>query len=65
MVLILSRYGEPNKFDQHPQGTLCKVWVGLDGDYMVYKQMSSDENNPVWEQIEKRDVLVVTACGEK
>jgi hypothetical protein len=47
--LILNRYGEPNKFDHCPEGTICKVMMGANGEYVLYKQISPDEENPVWE----------------
>jgi hypothetical protein len=62
---VLQRYGAPHKFDQFPQGTLCRVTVGLDGDFEMYKQVSPDEEKPIWElQDAKNSASVIAACEE-
>jgi hypothetical protein len=50
MQHILHRFGEPNKFDQSPYGTLCKVRNGE--SYTVYRQISHDSENPEWVLVE-------------
>lgn len=44
------RYGLPNKWDQAPYGTRCRVII--DGDREdIYIQVNVDEENPKWEPI--------------
>lgn len=50
--LHLIRNGKPNKYDQAPQGSLCKVITALSGEYDIYKQISSNTDDPIWELIE-------------
>lgn len=60
--MIITRLSAPTKLDTVPKGTLCKVVIKShefkDGEsigsdkFLVYKQISDEENNPVWEQIE-------------
>jgi len=63
---ILNRYGKPGRYDMVPYGTLCKVSSGDSGEFEVYRQISEDENVPLWELQEglmvQRLHLVVTAC---
>lgn len=62
---VLHRYGAPNKFDQCPLGTICRVTVGLDGDFEIYRQTSPDEENPIWELVDhKNGESVIAACEE-
>lgn len=47
MPPIILRLSQPTKLDHAPKGTLCLVKNELDGDN-TYRQMSDDEENPVW-----------------
>jgi hypothetical protein len=44
---IITRWGIPNKFDQYPFGTPCKVVNATKFD--LYVQFSHDANNPDWQ----------------
>lgn len=48
----LIRHSKPNKYDQAPQGSLCKVVTALSSEYDIYEQISSNTDEPVWELIE-------------
>ena len=58
MKALIERYGQPNKYDQVPYDTLCKVRNGEKHD--IYRQASHDTENPDWvivefpEDIQKR-----------
>lgn len=59
----IERFGEPNKFDQYPYGTECIVKE--ESGYRTFKQMSQDEENPRWEQVDGSDVAPVVVVKEK
>lgn len=65
---ILYRYSKPCQYDTVEHGTLCRVETGTPGKYDIYKQISKDENRPLWELQDADSVgdmqLVVTACGD-
>lgn len=46
MPSIIVRRSHPTKLDHSPKGTLCLV-KDEDGEN-TYRQMSDDEENPVW-----------------
>jgi hypothetical protein len=49
---VITRRSAPNKYDQAPYGTRCVV---VDDEKTIlehYKQISKDEENPMWEKIE-------------
>lgn len=48
---VLVRHGTPNKYDLAPKGTICKV-VSFCGQIALYEQVSDDEDNPKWVEIE-------------
>lgn len=48
---VLIRHSKPTKYDQAPQGSTCKVLKVLCVEYELYKQISSDDENPYWELI--------------
>jgi hypothetical protein len=50
---IIERRSIPNEYDQLAHGTICKVIIGIDGEYELYQQCSEDENYPHWERISK------------
>ena len=43
---IIKRFGPPNSYDLYPYGTICMV-----ADGTVYKQISREEECPLWEDI--------------
>lgn len=45
---ILIRHGEPSKYDHCEYGTLCKVMITPTERYDLYKQVSKDESEPIW-----------------
>lgn len=47
---MIVRYGMPNKLDQVPKGTICKVILSAT-DVEYYEQMSQEDEHPCWEQI--------------
>lgn len=47
--LLIIRHSKPTKYDQAPQGTVCKVVQVLSAEYTLYRQISSDEENPCWD----------------
>ena len=57
---IIIRNGKPNKYDQAPQGALCKVITSLSQDCDLYKQISSHDDEPIWEFIgtTKKDSVI-------
>ena len=46
----LLRFATPNQFDQAPQGTECIV--RLEGECLLYRQTSTNEEEPRWECID-------------
>lgn len=48
----LIRYSAPGKYDEAPIGTECIVINSGEAPKMLYRQMSQDETNPLWECIE-------------
>jgi hypothetical protein len=48
---IIYRYAPPNRYDQAPFGTLCKVAVEPNKQ-LLYIQNSNDAENPKWEIID-------------
>lgn len=61
---ILYRYGIPNKFDQAALGTICRAELGSDGQVEIYKQVSQDEENPLWELQDSKGYESVVTAGE-
>lgn len=49
--IILTRYGEPSKYDHGPFGSICKVIKAVSSKYDVYVQVNNDEENPTWHLI--------------
>lgn len=49
--LVLIRHSKPNKYDQAPLHSLCKVIIDHK-ESGLYKQISQDEDNPIWESLE-------------
>jgi len=50
-ITEIIRYAEPNKHDQWPRGTFCKVINSLDDTAKYYVQVSVDEKDPRWEPV--------------
>lgn len=50
-IIVLIRHSKPNKYDQAPYGTVCKV-INDFKESETYKQISNDQDNPIWEYIE-------------
>jgi hypothetical protein len=48
-ITQIIRYAEPNKHDQWPRGTQCKVINSLDNTVIYYVQVSADQESPRWE----------------
>jgi hypothetical protein len=48
--IVITRFGAPNIYDQYPLGTLCNSQDGS-----IYKQISRDENSPVWDRLTDDD----------
>jgi hypothetical protein len=50
---VIIRHSEPNKYDQAPYGTYCRVieekWIH------TYVQHSEDEDNPKWVHYESEE----------
>lgn len=46
--LVIRRYGQPNKEDQLPKGTICIV-ENVNFPREVWIQKSKDSENPLWE----------------
>ncbi len=53
---VLNRYGKPGQYDTVPYGTICRVQSETLGQHDIYRQISNDENNPLWELIEPQDI---------
>lgn len=53
-ITEITRYAEPNKHDQWPRGTFCKVINSLDNTVKYYVQVSADQDDPHWEEIENK-----------
>jgi len=51
MEKMLVRHDEPGKYDQAPQGTLCKSLKVHSVEFDIYMQISSQEDNPHWELV--------------
>lgn len=49
--IVLKRYSPPTKFDTAPQGSICEVTL-LTGEKHTYIQKNSDEEDPLWQQID-------------
>lgn len=47
--LCIVRAAKPNKYDQAPKNSICKVVKALSNEYDIYRQLSSDNDNPIWE----------------
>lgn len=60
---LIHRTGKPNKNDQLPFGTICKSFSTEDS-YDIYKQVSKDENKPVWEFITNIDNSIAINADE-
>ena len=45
---IIERYGPPNKMDQWPKGTICKIKNSTD----QYEQISDNQEDPIWVPLE-------------
>lgn len=50
--IVLERCGKPNKMDQFPKGTKCMAFI-TSSNIEYYEQISSDEENPIWELIDE------------
>lgn len=49
---MIIRHSKPSKLDQACFGTECKVVTTLSKEYDIYRQMSMNEENPLWVYIE-------------
>jgi hypothetical protein len=59
---MIVRHGPPSNLDTAPTGTLCKV-SNSSNKVEIYKQISHDEENPVWILIEEHDASLITDIG--
>ena len=48
MPKVFTRFSEPSQLDTADQGTLILVMKDFPKRYELYKQISSNEENPVW-----------------
>jgi hypothetical protein len=48
---MLSRCGEPTKYDHAPYGTVCKVIKTMQDEFELYIQLGADEAAPQWQSI--------------
>jgi hypothetical protein len=46
------RHSPPNKYDEAPFGTHCKVLHEVSNTYDLYIQYSKEDGHPKWELIE-------------
>lgn len=49
---MIVRFGPPSKFDTAALGTMCKV-SNSSNRVEIYKQISHDEENPIWVLVEE------------
>lgn len=52
---MIVRFGPPSSLDTAPLGTLCKV-SNSSNRVEIYKQISHDEESPIWVLIEEHSV---------
>lgn len=51
-TIILTRYGEPSKYDYSPYGSICKVIKATSEEFDIFVQLSYDEEHPQWNFVE-------------
>lgn len=49
--VVLTRYGEPGKYDYAPQWSLCKVVHTGNPIFDIYMQVNPQEDTPHWDFI--------------
>ena len=51
-ITEITRHSPPNKHDQWPKGTICKVTDAFNSKEDIWIQISNDQDNPLWEMRE-------------